>query len=563
MKINRAIAAAALLLAMLLGAGCGGGGGSSTGTTSAPPPPPPPPPPPAEFVGAAEYCETLEPTNHDFTANGFPRGASITVAEFRPATGPQFEDAADTCRVVGEIPNLTTEGWITFELLMPDDWNLNLLFVGGGGFGGATAPPEQTALALGRGYAVVSTDMGHAGDSLDASWAQWSEEARTDYYYDAIPVVAGAARTILAKRYDQYFILDSEGGAYGGLHETYFEGCSGGGREALLAAQRAPELFDGIIARAPSLGGAFEAFNRNAKLLAATPLADAKLAALDAAQLAACDASSDGVADGIFDSYRCDFDPATLLCTGAPADDCLTPDELAVVQGIRSAAPLPYAQAHGLTEYPGWPVAPVTDLLGWPIWITRGAPPFYPQPLQFVTQEQAFRYLIANDPALDTLSVSAADYPAEAAALSAAMDATSPDLSAFVAKGGKVILWHGQADAALSVEATRRYYEAVLEHTIGGPPNHEDFLALYLAPGVFHCSGGPGADRVDLLQALEAWRMQQSDHPPPSLVAERRNPGTGAVELSRPLCRYPQHAQYLGSGDPNDAASFACVDPDG
>jgi feruloyl esterase len=548
------------VLVALLGAGCGGGGGSS-GSVKAPPPPPPPPPP-SEFVGAAEYCETLELTFQDFTATGFPRRASIVAAEFRPATGAQPDDAADTCRVVGQIPNLTTEGWITFELLMPDDWNLNLLFVGGGGFGGATAPPEQTALALGRGYAVVSTDMGHSGDALDASWAPWSEEARTDYYYDAIPVVAGAARAILAKRYEDYFVLDSEGGAYNGLHETYFEGCSGGGREALLAAQRAPELFDGIIARAPSLGGIFEAFNRNAKLLAATPLADAKLAALDAAQLAACDASSDGVADGIIDSYRCDFDPAALLCTGAPADDCLTAEELAVVQGIRSPTPLPYAQAHGLTEYPGWPVASVADLLVWPIWITRGAPPSYPQPLQFVTQEQTFRYLIANDPELDTLSVSAADYPAESAALSAAMDATSTDLSGFVAKHGKVILWHGQADAALSVEATRRYYEAVRADTIPGNIDGDDFLALYLAPGVFHCSGGPGADRVDLLQALEQWRGQQVDQPPPPLVAERRNPGTGALELSRPLCRYPQHAQYLGSGDPNDAASFGCVDPD-
>jgi feruloyl esterase len=337
---------------------------------------------------------------------------------------------------------------------------------------------------------------------------------------------------------------------------VYFEGCSNGGRSALLAAQRAPDLFDGVIARAPVLQwpGLAVAAQRLERRIAVQPLSDAKLAAVDAAQLAACDAL-DGIADGVIGRpFDCPFDPESLRCTQGDAPDCLTDAELETLATVRSSTPLPFAQVDGLTEHAAFPVQPISLLVTWPIWLQPSAS--FPVPNLFVAQDLFLRYLVTQDPSLDSLSIDPADYGDELAALSAQMDATSTDFSAFVARGGKLILWHGAADAGITPVGTNDYYAALEAAAVADPslPAVEAYARLYVAPGVAHCARGPGADQVDLLSVLDAWR---DGTPPGAITAHAQYTSAG----DRPLCEWPGYPHYVGSGDPTLASSYSCQLP--
>jgi len=514
---------------------CGGGrGGTSAGNDGGPDPTP------------TSACSNL--VNQTFVA-GHVVGASEST-----------DGGTDACVINGFV-----DPAINFEVTVPCDWNGKLLYLGSGGFGGniaaATTTPspnqlgDRTCDGTDLGYAIVASDLGHQGTG--ASFVLSNPEAVDDFAYRATHVVLAVAREIVEK--------------YKGVpvSRAYFEGCSDGGREGLIEAQRYPEDFDGIIARAPAanLSGLQTAGNNIARRLqvsGAVP-SSTKLALLGNAQMNACDAM-DGLADGIIalpDACAGVID--TLRCVAGDAPDCLTDEEIGTFKLVRSPTPLPFAQADAALEYPGYPPGYESEFGSWPLWLLDGIPFAVPPvpPLKLDIQDNYFRYFIAGDPAIDPLQIMLSDYATELERESLRADATDPDLAPFFSGGGKLILWHGLADPAISANGTSVYYENVL--SAAGMLADENLL-YFTAPGVLHCKLGPGADTVDLVSPLDSW--VETGVAPSDLVARKyptRADGTADVTaapiLSRPLCPYPQYPQYNGAGDESDAASFTCTMP--
>lgn len=464
-------------------------------------------------------------------------GATITAATLVPASAT----LAAHCRVSGLIaPKLN------FELRLPSHWNRKLHYGGGGGYNGSI--PLVNAPALNAGYAQVSSDSGHQASALDASFALNDAQARELFGSLSVPTVMGAATEIVRVHYGHR------------ARRAYFEGCSNGGREALINVQRHPGLFDGVIARAPAYNwvGLMGAFNRTAKALAAPggAISTAKVATLASAVRAACDAQ-DGLVDGVVSNpAACHFDPQTLRCpAGADTgDSCLSDAQLNAVASWTS----PVSFDGGRYANTGWPLTGNEDALGaWDFW-TTGSPVFGGLSLQFLFQDTTVKNYLARDPAANSLTYDLNSNVGALGAMSTLNDATNPNLHPFLANGGKLILWHGGNDSALSITATTAYYQRVVA-AMGGQSNTDQFVRYYTAPGVNHCAGGPGADTADLLTALDRWVTR--GHEPRTLKARRVDPATGATVLARPLCVYPEYPRYKGKGDPNAASSFKCTEP--
>ena len=458
--------------------------------------------------------------------------AQIVSAELVAATGtvPEY------CRVHGLI-----EPKLNFELRLPTDWNRKLHYGGGGGYNGSIPPADANALR--KGFAQVSSDSGHQGSGLDASFIQGDPLAAAQFGFLSVPTVTHSAREVVRTYYHHL------------PHKSYFEGCSNGGREALMTVQRFPWLFDGVISRAPAYNwvGIMGAFNRTAKALAAPggAMTPAKVTTLAKAVLGACDAL-DGVADGLVSNPQaCHFDPSTLRCAGGTdtGDSCLSDAQLAVVQSWTTPATF----LDGRYRNAGWPLSGNEDAPGgWDTWVSGG-----PR-LQFLFQDTTVKYYLAHDPNANSLLYDYESNPMALHIMAALNDATNANIHPFVGSGGKLILWHGTNDAALSYRSTIEYHQRV-ERAMGGAANTDHFLRFYLAPGVNHCAGGPGADATDVLAALDNWVTRHKA--PGTLQATRTDPATGNVVLSRPLCEYPSYARYNGSGDVSAASSFTCTSP--
>jgi feruloyl esterase len=393
-------------------------------------------------------------------------GATIRGAELVPAAGndPQF------CRVTGML-----ETTLNVERRLPDAWRQTVLFIGGGGYDGVVPVPNDgtaNADALRRGYATIATDSGHSGSVLDASWALDDPEAVQNFAFRAWHTVLLAAREIITAYYAAP------------IRRTYFQGGSSGGREALIMAQRWPDDCDGVIARAPALSfvATMLAANRLAKHVYATPgghLPAATTEALGRAVLDACD-GLDGLADGmVSDVEGCQFDAGALRCSGPPTDDCLTDAQLATVRAVHSAFAIPVPLANGVSEYPRYPVGGEESWSGWPLWIS-GASPAPPSSLLFILSDGFVKFFVTRDPDFDSFAFAPQDHAALLTSLSALLDATEPDLSAFAARGGKVMLWHGWSDYALSAFSTVAYYERVVGAG-GGQRAAGAFVLLHLA----------------------------------------------------------------------------------
>jgi feruloyl esterase len=440
------------------------------------------------------------------------------------------------CKVAGLIaPKLN------FELRLPTDWNRKLHYGGGGGYNGAI--PPVVAPALNAGYAQVSSDSGHQGSGVDASFALNDPVAAQLFGSLSVPTVMGAALEIVKAHYGFRPM------------RSYFEGCSNGGREALMNVQRYPTLFDGVIARAPAHNwvGFMGQFNRTAKALAAPggALTPAKVATLAGAVRTACDAL-DGLVDGVVSNLQaCHFDPSTLRCPGGgdTGNSCLSDAQLAVVTSWTA----PASYAGGTYHNTGWPLSGNEDDPGaWAPWVT-GTPS-----LQFLFQDTTVKNYLARNPSANSLTY---DFDSNTGALfsmAALNDATNANITPFLGAGGKLILWHGGADSALSNTETAAYYHEVVA-AMGGQANTDQFVRFYIAPGVDHCGGGVGADQTDLLTPLDLWVTR--GRAPGTLTATKVNPSTGATLLSRPLCEYPAYPHYKGRGDVNSAASFSCATP--
>ena len=452
------------------------------------------------------------------------------VAVPAPAAGPI---TVAHCRVGGVIG---TE--IKFTLLLPDTWNRKFLMGGGGGFVGSVVNQamEMATPVVNEGYATAGTDTGHQASAIEAGWALDNVERQVNFGYLAVHRTAEVAKAILRSYY--------------GSPETraYFFGCSNGGRQGLMEAQRFPDDFDGIVAGAPAadftgIGAQFikdvRAQFPDPKNL--TPLIPSETMRLVATQiLDKCDAL-DGVKDGVMDDPRqCKVDVTTL--TG------LSDAQKTALRTIYAPT-----RAGAETVFSGQPFGGEGEMGGWPVWIS-GAPPRPGQPqgpsLRFAFGTELFKYLVFSDPHWEYTKYDLSTWKSDTRRTASFLNATNPDLDAFKSKGHKLLLWHGWSDAALSALATIKYYDEVKARD----PKADDYVRMFLMPGVLHCAGGAGPDKADWAAAIDAW--VDGGKTPDRIVA--RKVSNEATTRTRPLCPYPQRAVYKGSGSTDEAENFVC-----
>jgi feruloyl esterase len=423
---------------------------------------------------------------------------------------------------------------------LPADWNGKVLGIGGGGFAG-NVRAEAASDGLARGYAIIQNDLGHASASaLDPSFAidtagNRNVEGIVDFGHRATHLA-----TVVGKQVAEHF--------YGRAPErAYWQGCSTGGRQGLAEVQRYPEDYDGVIAGAPVYTPVtYSNAMLRVQMFHAQPgsnLTPEQVPAIRAAVLAACDAS-DGVADGILtDPRTCAWDPAELQCraSGPLAATCLSPAQVETVRTAYSGVRMRDGRFAAMPLMRG----------GESDWVARMVGTAQqPRGVNALLGAPFMAYIAVGDPGYDFMTFDAErDWRVLDGGIAAEVHQQNPNIAPFVARGGKLLLWHGFNDPGPSPLSTVAYYEAVL----GAVPNARDSLRLFLAPGVLHCAGGAGPDRFDALTALENW-VERGIAPRTMIATKQDSP------LERPLCAYPALPRYRGTGDTNDAASFECAE---
>jgi feruloyl esterase len=496
----------------------------------------------AGMAQAAPSCEGLAGAK---IADGVVESARPTAASDTIVLGggmPGLPAGAAFCRVKLRLKP-TPASDIQAEVWLPaaGAWNGKLLGGGNGGYGGSLAGPIIAMRgAVARGYVAAGTDMGHTVVSdIDASWALNQPEKVKDFGYRANHLTALAAKALSAAYYGS------------GPKLSYFHGCSDGGREALAEAQRFPEDYDAIAAGAPANPWTrlMSAFVWNSRAAAAAPLATSKLSVLTRAVMSQCD-KLDGVQDGVLENPKaCRFDPGVVQCKAGDHADCLTAAEVATARKIYAG---PTTKA-GRSIYPGF--APGGEAVGWDGWIT-GA-----KASQGRFGTEFYRYMVFGDPHWDAAGFDIdRDLKIAQSRQGKTLDTDNPDLSAFKARGGKLILYQGWADAAIPPQSTIDYYTAAKARTRGS----DEMLRLFMVPGMSHCLLGPGPNVFDVLSTLDSWRSNWTA--PERIVATKYDNdlfaylGLPAKPVrTRPLCAYPKIARWNGSGSTDEAANFACV----
>jgi feruloyl esterase len=476
--------------------------------------------------------------------------AETTITAAETVAGGSFTPPGSTnvignlppfCRVAGVI-SPTSDSRIRFEVWLPlENWNGKFAGVGNGGWAG-TISYGPLGDQLRRGYATASTNTGHeAAPGINAARFAYDKlEQLIDFAYRSQHETAVRAKALVAAFYGKPAV------------RAYFIGCSSGGYQGLMEAQRFPDDYDGIVAGAPAnnwtrlMAGDFDGILAVLKEPAGN-LPPPALGLLHRGALAACDAS-DGVPDGVIDDpRRCTFDPGRLACPQNQASPtCLTTSQVEAARRVYRGLADP---ATGRRLYPG--LAPGSE----PFWPHRDPASPFPIPLSH------YKWLVFADPEWDWRTFDFADpddYQAHVRAESKfapILNATSPDLKAFRQRGGKLIQWHGWNDQLIAPENSIDYYESV--RAFFGGEDVQSFYRLFMAPGMAHCSGGTGPNTFDMQTALEQWveRGIAPDH----VVATRLI--NGVADRQRPLCSYPKTAVYTGRGDTNDAANFVCRDP--
>ncbi len=433
-------------------------------------------------------------------------------------------------------------------------WNGKLVTLGGGGFKGAVFVPTLPFFSpsiISERYATIATNGGYDYATRDAGYF------KAEFAYDPIKF---ADYTNLSIHRALPLGKELVGRFYGTpAKKNYFEGCSAGGHEAMMLSQRFPGDFDGIVARAPAgnFMGLFLQFNNVAKASRAPggTLNTAKQQLLGKAVLQQCDAM-DGLADGIVSKpAACNFDPATLRCAGGAdaGDQCLSDAQIRTVR----AAATGFKTSDGAWSHPGanWG-GEDNATKGWGEYLWPLAPaPFNGQPLAAVFSDGFVRSFVTRDPNYDPTKFNPDEWRAALSLVGTTFNAFNPDLAALKARGVKMILWNGQQDTAVSPKDTARYYDAVVQKM--GQPAADETVELFLAPGVGHCFGGPGPDRVDLMKALVAWSEQGTPPSRQGMVLTQLD-SAGKPVATRPMCKHPAYPRYNGSGDPKAAASFSC-----
>jgi len=458
------------------------------------------------------------------------------------------QNAPEHCRVLGVI-----DPEVAFEVDLPARWNNRFYMTGNGGLAGQAVDGPlggDRAAALTHGFVIAQTNTGHdAQQEPGGTFILSNPQKAIDYAYRAVHVTAEAAKAIANTYYGSPVTF------------AYWSSCSNGGRQGLIEAQRFPDDFDGIVANAPwadqtgfTIGAMW-----NQKAMTDAPVSPAKLTLLAERVVATCDAV-DGLEDGLIDDPRaCRFDPARdvpACAAGTDGADCLTPAQAAAIAKVYGG---PTGNGRSLAPgfMPGSEV--VTSGRGGrsSAWVGMIAPTGPDaKPADFNLAENIMRYLVLDPPQPD-YDYRTFDYDRDPALMqrwSELADAKDPDLSAFRASGGKLIMTYGWADQILQPMMGVDYYESV-RATHGAQT--ADFVRLFMMPGVTHCGGGVGPDQIDSVTAVIDW--VEKSQAPDSLLATQMS--GGQAMRTRPLCPYPQVARYRGQGSTDEAANFACVVP--
>lgn len=496
-------------------------------------------------------------------------GASpLSVAPQGPTPSATITPAMPAhCRLIGEVAPATTGAEaIRFQVNLPARWNGRSVQYGGGGFNGvlinglALVPGAlyDAAAPLARGYATVGTDSGHQNKPNQPPMTfALNEEMLVNFAHAAYPKVRNVSVELMKKAY----------GA--GPAKLYFVGSSEGGREGLTMAQRYPEAFDGIFSRVPVINWTGLQFSGARNGWAASGNAwmnAAQVKLVHEATLKACDAL-DGAADRVISNVAAcheKFDPAALACAaGAAPDTCLNQDQIKAIRTLRSSYTMPFALANGVTTYPGWGMGGEDTTAygptgGWRAWWVGNAaatvPPLPANGIAWFYGSGALQYFYAQDPKADPRTITPENTAARVRTVSALMDSTNPDLSAFHARGGKLIVLEHMADYAQSAYAGIKYMESMQARL--GAAKAAEFSRIYVAPGVDHVGSGAPA-LADFLGTLSAW-VEQGKAPAALELMDQQPRQPFAVLRTRPLCEWPKWPRYK-SGPIDAASSFECV----
>lgn len=454
---------------------------------------------------------------------------------------PELTAPVNLCRVKARL-EATDNSVIMAQIWLPEDWNGKLMGGGGGGInGGYFGASLSLQSPVEKGYAAVVTDAGH--EMSDSGEFAMHEAQFADWGYRANHIGALFAKELVGVFYG----MPAE--------RSYFNGCSNGGRDALMLAQRYPETYDAIIAGAPAANwtGLAMSTGWNYRSLRGEPGAlglREKLEFIQRAVIQQCD-EIDGLEDDLIDNpLNCLFDPSVLLCPESGEEECLTRHEVEALNKLYSGP----RREDGTQIFPGTPVGGET-LENWDLWYLsedKGQPQL---------GLEVFRWMIHRDADWNwSMFDIETDYPLAMERMASVVDATNPDLSEFIDGGGKLLMYHGWNDTAIPATATIKYYENV-KAEIGS--KMDDSVRLYMVPGMAHCSGGQGPNIFDMLDELDRW-VETGVSPMEIVASEYDKPTFFAVpegaELvrTRPLCPWPQSATYTGSGSTNEAQNFNC-----
>lgn len=514
----------------------------------------------AQNISAEQQCRDL------MSAKIYNTG--ITKTEWIPAGDlPQDKNAAMSgasgqavkagahCVISGKIEKrIGVNGKlyaIAFQLRLPEQWNKKFLFQGGGGTNGVVSPAigkapvrgSDALPALSRGYAVVSTDSGHGGGSRDTSFSE-DQLARLNYAYASTGKVTAAAKQLIEKMYQTL------------PQKSYFMGCSNGGREAMHAAMRYPQEFDGIVAGNPgfrlsraAVGEAwdnqhflkFAPTNEKGEKIVSQALTQADLDAVSKGVLNRCDAK-DGLSDGIVNAWeKCDFQPEMI-------ENQIGKQKVALLKALFGGA----KNSRDENVYASFPYDAGVNTKGWRMWKHGTSETGTPNSINFSmgVKSLAEYFMTPHNTKFDTLKFDFDRDVAKTAEIGGINDATSTDLGYFQAKGGKMIIFEGVSDPVFSANDLRDWYKLLNQNMKNVP----DFARMFMVPGMNHCGTGPATENFDPLTALEQWAEQGKA---PDFILAKAGKELPNPSKEMPLCAYPKIAVYKG-GDENKASSFVC-----
>jgi tannase/feruloyl esterase len=495
----------------------------------------------------------------------------VTVTDAKPVeaagTAPAYCDVKGTVVTKGAG---VAEGLARFAMQLPEAWQQRFLFLGVGGNAGNLVPSANVtdrSTALGKGYTTILTDTGHVGDGVSAKWTRLPDGMpdtvkRSDFFYRAAHDVTVAGKAFAEAYYSAKVV------------HAYFDGCSTGGRMAMMEAERYPEDYGGVIAGAPlmsSTTSAARAVVQNAALSSpAAYIPEATIAAIDTRVTERCDAI-DGAMDGLVQNpSSCPVRAEDLLCRAGETEACLNADQMRVLKSFTS----PFRDTRGHVLFGPWAITNLSGPQGFAFNVTglrapdpsdRASPWKDPKaaPRSWVIVDEMLNYWLGLgrsatvadleiDPGTNTVGDK----------VLAMMDATYAEgdtrdparLKPFIAQGRKMILYHGASDPSIPASQSIAFYRELAEQQQGIERTQEN-VRLFLVPGMHHCGGGPGPDRFDTLSAIEAW----VEHGKAPDVIQASTRPESPVQHRLPLCPYPKQARYRGTGEIADFSNWSCA----